>query len=170
MFDDESYSIKACGYRFRFKICEKCGEQNDLTARACTQCQHELVSAEEKLKQAKLSKTAHVLIPDHVEWQKRKDKHGNDFLQIKYYDFDANALSEYYYLNNRTSLQKFHINFLRSHMKRPEKTLRINSIGDVIAAQNHFRVPAFIIARKQDKFWKITEKIFAEEVNLNIRY
>lgn len=170
VFDHESYTIKPCGYRFRFKLCDKCGEQNDLTARACTTCQHELVSAEEKLKQAKLSKKAHVLIPDHIEWQERKDKNGNDFLQIKYYDFDANALSEYYYLNNRTSIQKFHINFLRSHVKRPEIPININSIQDVIVAQKQFRMPAFIIARKQDKFWKITEKIFAEEVQHNVTY
>jgi DNA repair protein RadD len=28
----------------------------------------------------------------------------------------------------------------------------------------HYRLPAFVIARKQEKFWKVTEKVFAEEL------
>jgi DNA repair protein RadD len=34
----------------------------------------------------------------------------------------------------------------------------------VVKYQKLFRNPAFVIARKQDKFWKITEKIFVEEL------
>jgi DNA repair protein RadD len=34
----------------------------------------------------------------------------------------------------------------------------------VIKYQPLLRLPKFVIARKQDKFWKITEKVFAEEL------
>ena len=122
------------------------------------------LDAESKLKQAKLSRDAHVLRPDSIEMSERIDKNGNPFLQVKYYDFDAKCLTEIHYLNNLTAIKKFNINFLRSHMKRPELRLDIKSVDQIVRAQPHFRMPSFVIGRKQGKFWKITEKIFAEEL------
>lgn len=164
ILNDKTYEFEPCGYRFRFKTCNKCGCENDITARECTQCQNILIDADAKLKQARLSKYAHVLKPDSVEMQERRDKKGGTFLEIKYYDYDAQYVSEIHYLSNSTSLKKFHINFLRSHLKRPEMNYAIQSIDEVLKLQPHLRMPTFVIARKQDKFWKITEKIFAEEL------
>ena len=161
--DEVTFEFEPCGYRFRFKICEECGAENDITARECHSCQHVLIDADAKLKQARLSKNAYVMQPDSAELQERKDKNGNPFLEVKYYDFDAKYLSEIHYLNNQTAVKKFHINFLRSHMRRPELKVDIRSVGEVLRMQNHLRMPAFVIARKQGKFWKITEKIFIEE-------
>lgn len=160
----ETFDIKPCGYRFRFKLCHKCGEENDITARECSQCNAVLIDADSKLKQAKLSKNAHVLTPDSIEYMQRKDKNGNTYLEIRYYDFDARYVSEAHFFSNATSIKKFNINFLRSHMKRPELMFEMTSAEEVIKYQAVFRSPAFIIARKQDKFWRITEKIFAEEL------
>jgi len=153
-----------CGYRFRCKICHKCGEENDITARACNACDAILIDADAKLKQAKLSKDAHVLKPDMIKLEERLDKNGNPYVEIKYFDYDAKYFSEFHFLNNPTSLKKFNIDFLRSHMRRPELGLHITSTQEVIHYQKLFRMPAFIIARKQGKFWKITEKIFTEEL------
>jgi DNA repair protein RadD len=61
-------------------------------------------------------------------------------------------------------VKKFNINFLRSHLKRPEIAMQITTPNDVIKNQNSLRLPSFVIARKQEKFWKITEKVFAEEL------
>ena len=47
----------------------------------------------------------HVLTPDSMEVLERTDKNGRPYLQVKYYDHDANALSEAHYLNNQTSLK-----------------------------------------------------------------
>ncbi len=163
-YDSVSYEFTPCGYRFRSKICNECGSENDITARECSNCKNVLIDADSKLKQAKLSKFAHVLEPDSIEMIERFDKKGNSFLEVKYYDFNAQYLSEIHYLNNEISLKKFNINFLRSHMKKPEMRLDIKSVSQIVAAQKYFRMPAFVIARKQDKFWKITEKIFAEEL------
>ncbi|MGB0454812.1 MAG: DEAD/DEAH box helicase family protein [Bacteriovoracaceae bacterium] len=163
--DPETLEIIPCGYRFRFKICPGCGSENDLTARECIECGNVLVDPESKLKQARLSKNAHILTPDSVQLEEKTDKKGNQYLDIKYYDYDAKYFQEVHYLNNTTSLKKFNINFLRSHMKRPELSDHITTIGDVIKYQKLLRMPKFIIARKQDKFWKITEKIFVEELS-----
>ena len=164
VLDEETMDYKPCGYRFRFKICPSCSTENDMTARNCTKCGETLVDADTKLKQARLSKNAHILKPDTIELENRYDKNGNSFLEVKYYDHDAKYLSEVHYLNNETSLKKFNVNFLRSHMRRPEFNLPIETVEDAIRCERFFRMPSFIIARKQGKFWRITEKIFAEEL------
>ncbi len=163
--DYQSGEIIACGYRFRFKICHACGEENDITARECHACDAILIDADSKLKEAKLSKDLHVLTPDSVDLEEKVDRNGNVYLDVRYYDYDSNYFAEIHYLNNETSLKKFNINFLRSHLKKPEISSSIKSIDDVLDNSGYLRKPKFIIARKQGKFWKITEKIFSEELS-----
>ena len=156
--------MAGCGYRFRYKLCHACGTENDITARECDKCQATLIDADSKLKQAKLSKNAHVLTPEKVTIEERMDKNSNPYLEVRYYDCDAQYVSEAHFFSNPSSLKKFQINFLRSHLKRPELSYDIKGPQDVIKNQKHLRLPSFVIARKQDKFWKITEKVFAEEL------
>lgn len=162
--DPETLKINPCGFRFRFKICHACGSENDITARECEKCKAVLIDADAKLKQAKLSKQAHVMAPDHITFEERKDKNQNPYLEIRYYDLESQYLSEAYFFNNPSAIKRFNINFLRSHLKRPELAAELTSPQQVIRIKPLLRVPSFIIARKQEKFWKITEKIFAEEL------
>jgi DNA repair protein RadD len=153
-----------CGYRYRFKLCHSCGAENDLTAKQCDKCQATLIDADAKLKQAKLSKNAHVLTPDKITFDERLDKNSNPYLEVRYYDADAQYLSEAHFFTHSSSVKKFQINFLRSHLRRPELSPDIQSAKDLIKIQKQLRLPAFVIARKQEKYWKITEKVFAEEL------
>lgn len=162
--DANTFEIRPCGYRFRFKLCHACDAENDLTAKECAQCRAVLVDADAKLKQAKLSKNAHVLTPDRITFDERLDKNQRPYLEIRYYDADAHYLSEVHFFSHPSSLKKFNINFLRSHLRRPELASEFKGPQDVIKYQKLFRMPAFVIARKQDKFWKITEKVFSEEL------
>jgi DNA repair protein RadD len=162
--NQKTLEISPCGYRFRFKLCHSCGSENDITARACVKCHETLIDADSKLKQAKLSKNAHVMTPDRVTLTERLDKNSQPYLEVRYYDNDAQYLSEAHFFGNPSSIKKFNINFLRSHLKRPELTIEIKSPEDVIKNQKFLRMPSFVIARKQEKFWKITEKIFSEEL------
>lgn len=162
--DVATYEIIPCGFRFRLKLCHSCGAENDITAKACEKCDATLIDADAKLKQAKLSKNSHVLTPDRITFDERKDKNSNPYLEIRYYDYDAQYVSEAHFFSNPSSIKKFNINFLRSHLKRPELAVEIKTPNDVIKNQHLFRLPAFVIARKQDKFWKITEKVFSEEL------
>lgn len=164
--DPKTMEITPCGFRFRFKLCHSCGSENDITARECEKCKAVLIDADAKLKQAKLSKNAHVLTPDRITFEERRDKNSNPYLEIRYYDYDAQYVSEAHFFSNPSSLKKFNINFLRSHLKRPELAVEFKSPHDVVRYQALFRLPSFVIARKQDKFWKITEKVFAEELAL----
>jgi DNA repair protein RadD len=162
--DPRTGQITPCGYRFRFKLCQSCGSENDVTARACEKCSATLIDADAKLKQAKLSKNAHVMTPERITFEERKDRNSNPYLEIRYYDYDAQYVSEAHFFSSPSSIKKFHINFLRFHLKRPELALELRNPRDVIQNQGLFRLPAFVIARKQDKFWRITEKVFAEEL------
>ncbi|MBY0554371.1 DEAD/DEAH box helicase [bacterium] len=162
--DQVTFEIKPCGYRFRSKICHSCGCENDITAKACEKCKAVLIDADAKLKQARLSKNAHVLTPAKVTFDERKDKNGSPYLEIRYYDYDAQYVSEAHFFSNPSSIKKFNINFLRSHLRRPELAVEFSAPQEVIKYQKLFRLPSFVIARKQDKFWKITEKVFAEEL------
>jgi len=153
-----------CGFRFRLKFCHTCGAENDLAAKNCEKCKTALIDAEAKLKQAKLSKNAHVLTPDRITFDERKDKNGNPYLEIRYFDYDARYLSEVHFFSNASAIKKFNINFLRSHLRRPELAFEFRQPSDVIKYQLLFRLPAFVIGRKQDKFWRITEKVFSEEL------
>ena len=163
--DQKSMNIIPCGFRFRYKLCHACGGENDVTAKECDQCQATLIDAESKLKQAKLSKNAHVLTPEKVTLTERLDKNFQPYLEVRYYDLDAQYVSEAHFFSSPSSIKKFQINFLRSHLKRPELSINLISPKDVINNQHYLRMPSFVIARKQDQFWKITEKVFVEELN-----
>ncbi len=162
--DPHTFEITACTFRFRSKICHACGSENDITARACENCKAVLIDADAKLKQAKLSNFAHVMTPDRITLEEHADKNGNPYLEIRYYDLDSKYLSEAYFFNNPSSIKRFNINFLRSHLRRPELAIELTSPTEAVKYQALYRMPAFLIARKQDKFWKITEKVFAEEL------
>ncbi len=162
--DPQTLEVKACGYRFRLKICHVCGADNDITARDCEKCKAVLIDADTKLKQAKLSKNAHVLTPDRITFEERFDKNDRPYLEVRYYDHDAQYVSEAHFFNNPSAIKKFNIDFLRSHLRRPELAVDFSSPIQVIKYQLLFRLPAFVIARMQDKYWKITEKVFAEDL------
>ncbi len=163
--DLDTMTPTPCGYRFRFKLCHSCGEQNDVSASECESCNTNLLDGDSKIKQAKLSKKMHVLRPEHIEFIEREDKNFRPFLEIKYYDCNAEHVSEYHFFNNESDFKRFNINFLRFHLKRPELELEVTQISEVLRMQPLFRSPSFVIARKQDKFWKVTEKIFSEELS-----
>jgi DNA repair protein RadD len=162
--DLQTLQYSPCTFRFRYKLCPGCQKENDITARECDYCKATLIDADAKLKQAKLSKNAHILIPEKVMFQERVDKNSNSYLEVRYYDTDAQYLSEAHFFNHPSSIKKFQINFLRSHLRCPERQVSFKTPQDVIQNQKLLRLPSFVIARKQEKFWKITEKVFSEEL------
>ncbi len=149
-----------CGFRYRYKDCEHCGAENNLDASRCTKCNEIFVDDEAKIREAMSLRDAHVMRPDSMTFEKRVDKKGNERLEIRYYDHNAQFLSEVYFFNSPHDPKVFHYNFVRMHNRLPEKRLDIRSIDAAIESQPLFRLPMFVIARKQDRFWKIREKVF----------
>lgn len=162
-FEQENGERQNCGHLFRFKLCDKCLLENDLSARVCQHCQHELMDADKKLKEAMSLKDAHVMKPDSMIYIADWDKHGNERLKISYYDFDANELKEYFYLNNDAALTAFHLTFTRMHLKMPGSGTRFTGVEDVIDRQHLIKMPLFVVARLEKRFWRVREKIFYRE-------
>ncbi len=158
--DPKNKNIKPCGYRFRFKICDDCGAENDISARECNGCGITLVDPDTKLKQARLMKDAHVMQPDTMYFEKTADKKGKPRLEVKYYDLDGQFLREFFSFHSDDDTKRFYYNFARMHTKTPGRALSFGSIEEVIDRHKEFLVPAYVIARKQKYFWRVQEKIF----------
>lgn len=160
-FEDLSTGeLEKCGYRFRFKRCDQCGGENDIAARVCIHCQHLLVDNDKKLKEAMSLKDAHIMKPDSMTFAINFDKKGRERLEIRYYDYDGEFLSEIFYLNGPEDARAFYFNFTRMHNRLPERSLNIQKATDVIKNKNQFRLPMYVIARKAKHYWEIREKIF----------
>lgn len=156
----ETGELVPCGFRYRSKECERCATENDLDAPKCVNCAAIFVDDEARLRQAFAMKDAHVMQPDSMTFERKTDKKGNERLEVRYYDLNAQSLSEVYFFNTPQDSKVFYYNFLRMHNRLPERRLEITSIDDAIAQQDFFRLPLFVIARKQEKYWKIREKMF----------
>jgi DNA repair protein RadD len=152
--------VDNCNFRFRFKTCHNCGDENDIAARVCTNCKEELVDPDKKLKEAMSLKNAHVLKADTMLMEHALDKNNRERLEIKYYDVDGEYLQENFYLETKFQKKAFYLNFIRPHLRNPGPFFEVSSIEQILFCQKLFRMPSFIIARKQDRFWKIREKIF----------
>lgn len=158
--DPRTLVVEPCGFRFRFKCCDACGEENDIAARECSKCKRLLVDNDKKLREAMQLKDAHVMRPDSMLFDKTRDKKGNERLEIRYYDADGEFLREFFYLNGPSDARAFHYNFLRMHLRLPERPVTMATPDDVLAHLHLLRMPLFVIARKKMHYWQIREKIF----------
>jgi DNA repair protein RadD len=158
--DPRTLEITPCGFRYRFKNCESCGSENDIAAKSCNQCSSVLVDNDTKLKEAMGLKDAHVLRPDTMTFEKKTDENNRERLEVRYYDLDAQYLSEIFYINSESEAKSFYYNFTRMHNRLPERPLDISNVDEAIRQSKRFRLPLFIVARKQKHYWKIREKVF----------
>ena len=154
-FNEKNLEYTPCGYRFRFKECEKCGEENDITSRHCKKCAFELIDPDKKLKEAMELKDAHVLKVDSMYFYKQKES-----LEIRYYDVDGEYLSEIFKLNTESERGIFYHQFIRKHLKNPVNSLYIDSTDNALKLFPLFRNPEFVIGHKNKYFWSIREKVF----------
>ncbi|OUR99758.1 ATP-dependent helicase [Halobacteriovorax marinus] len=158
--DPDTLEVIPCGFLFRFKICDCCGIENDISARLCKTCDNVLIDPDKKLKEAMQLKDAHVLQCDTMNFEVELDKKGQERLSINYYDFDGESLSEKFYLTRDDQKGAFFHNFVRPHLKNPGQKFDIHSAEHIALIAPIFRKPRFVIARKVKHFWKIREKVF----------
>ena len=152
--------IEECGYLFRFKLCDQCMEKNEISASFCRACEHQLRDPDKTLKEAMSLKDAHVMKPDSMLYELDFDKKKRERLKVTYFDFDANSLSEYFYLDSRSGQTAFDLTFTRMHLRRPELPKKFQSVKEVIEGQSLLRMPVFVVARLRRKHWVIREKVF----------
>jgi len=158
--DPDGDEIIPCGFRYRYRNCDRCEAENDLKASHCVQCGNELVDNETKIRTAMADSEAHVLRPDTMTLERKTDKTGRERLEVRYYDLDGQHLSEIFFLESDHDRKVFFYNFERMHNKLPEREISVSTIDQALELKDRFRKPIFVIARKQKPFWRIREKIF----------
>lgn len=156
----ETGDLIPCGFRYRYQNCDRCGAENDIDAARCSNCGSEFIDPETKIREAMSSKNTHVMRPDTMTLERKVDGKGNERLEIRYYDLNAQHLSEVYFFSSPNDAKVFHYNFLRMHNRLPERRLEVRTIEEALRFRHLYRMPLFVIARKQDRFWKIREKMF----------
>ena len=158
--DENTGELVPCGFRFRFKLCDKCGAENDVAARACAACSNQLVDDDKRLKEAMALKDAHVLRVDSMWFTEGQDRRGAARLEVSYHDVDDNRLNEYFYLDSSEARRAFFYNFTRLHARLPGEELDVKSPAEAVTRRDRFRTPTFVIARRRKRFWRVEGKVF----------
>ncbi|MGR5238065.1 DEAD/DEAH box helicase family protein [Vibrio alfacsensis] len=167
--DEETGEREHCGYRFRAKYCGECGADNDIAARICHECDATLVDPDKKLKEALNLKDALIFECTEMDLSVFKSSDGKSQLKVTYsgetYQGEGNALvHEFWSLNTKKQKQTFKDQFVRPHLADKHRPFEEASPTKVVANQHRFRLPQFVIARKSGRFWKLRDKIFADEL------
>lgn len=146
-----------CDYRFAFKECKHCGQENDIAARKCIHCFEVLVDPDDMLKKALKLTDAKVLRCSGISL-----KHSNNTLKVKYHDEEGAELSELFnfsYARDKALFNQLFSKRLAINLSTG-KTILLNSAEQVVAVETYLPFPDFVIARKNQHHWKIKERIF----------
>ncbi|WNJ95269.1 DEAD/DEAH box helicase [Vibrio ruber] len=163
--DEDTQERHHCGYRFRAKYCHECGADNDIAARLCHECQTILVDPDKKLKEALNLKDALVFECLNMEINLHKDTQGKNQLKITYHGENQAQVHEFWPLTTPKQKRLFQQRFVRPHLADKHRPFHESSPSRVVAHQHRFRLPQFVIARKSGRFWKLRDKIFADELS-----
>ncbi|CAM3623336.1 DEAD/DEAH box helicase [Vibrio aquimaris] len=162
--DKTSQEREHCDYRFRAKYCNECGADNDISARVCHQCDATLVDPDKKLKEALRLKDALVFECLAMDLALHKNEKGKNCLKVSYVGDNQAQVHEFWSLSTPKQKQDFKDFFVRSHLADKHRPFEESSPTKIVNHQHRFRPPQFIIARKSGRFWKIRDKIFADEL------
>lgn len=163
--DDETGEREHCGYRFRAKYCGECGADNDIAARICHECDATLVDPDKKLKEALNLKDALVFECLEMDLTTFKDDKGKNQLRVTYCGENQAQVHEFWSLTTKAQKKRFQDQFVRPHLADRHRPFEEASPSKVAANQHRFRPPQFVIARKSGRFWKMRDKIFADELS-----
>ena len=145
-----------CTYRFRFKRCPFCNEENDIAARQCQHCSEKLIDPDDLLRSALNLKNNKVLrcsdITPEIAW---KDKS----IKITYHDEDGLTLSETFQFNYKKSRQSFNDVFGR-RIANGSQSIQFDTLEEVEKFLPYLPAPDFVIAKKQKQHWQVTERLF----------
>ncbi len=162
ILDDISATAKSdprCQYRFKFKSCPNCNFENDIAARACSNCQHLLVDPDDQLKKALQLKDSKVIRCAGMSMSQHKES-----LKIIYHDEQGETLTEYFNLQHTKSRKVFDDLFER-RIATQQKSSTCKSLAQVISLCEKYIAPDFVIAKKQGHFWKVVDRIFDYDGN-----
>ncbi len=160
LVEDDAGRRSQCTFRFRFKVCDACGAENDIAARRCHGCEKLLVDADDKLKEALRLKDAKVLRVSGMQLEATTNGRGLPRLKVTYHDEDGASLSEWFALETAAQRRAFYAVFLRAHLRAPGVPWQPATPDDVVAAQSRLRHPDFVVGRKVGRHFQIRDKLF----------
>ncbi|WP_394425381.1 DEAD/DEAH box helicase [Vreelandella stevensii] len=160
LVEDDAGRRSQCTFRFRFKVCDACGAENDIAARRCHGCEKLLVDADDKLKEALRLKDAKVLRVCGMQLEATTNGRGLPRLKVTYHDEDGASLSEWFALETAAQRRAFYAVFLRAHLRAPGVPWQPATPDDVVAAQSRLRHPDFVVGRKVGRHFQIRDKLF----------
>ncbi|UHJ58949.1 DEAD/DEAH box helicase [Vibrio furnissii] len=163
--DEETGEREHCGYRFRAKYCGECSADNDIAARICHECDATLVDPDKKLKEALNLKDALVFECLEMDLSVFKDDKGKSQLKVTYRGDNNAQVHEFWSLTTAKQKATFKERFVRPHLADKHRPFEEASPSKVVNNQHRFRPPQFVIARKSGRFWKMRDKIFADELS-----
>lgn len=146
-----------CDYRFVFKECPHCGQENDIAARKCLHCAEVLVDPDDMLRKALQLKDAKVL---RCEGTSLEEKDGK--IKVIYHDEGGSELSETFDFSKQSQIHIFNQLFsprLKINLSTT-KDIVIKDTTQALAVAEFFPNPDFVIARKQKYFWRIKDRIY----------
>lgn len=147
---------EACDYRFKFKNCPDCDAENDIAARVCRTCQKDIIDPDELLKKALNLKDAKVIRCAGIEVE--IDEKANKLL-VRYFDEDANELTEHFNLANISRRKVFQQEFVK-RIAAGITHVTISHAKEVRDFLPYLPHPDFVIARKSQHYWKVTQRLF----------
>ncbi len=145
-----------CSYRFRFKRCPHCNEENDIAARHCQHCQEKLIDPDDLLRKALNLKDNKVLRCAGIS----PSIHTSDnSIKITYHDEDGLTLTETFRFDYKKSRQSFNELFGR-RIANASQTLEFDQAEQVAPFIDYLPTPDFVIAKKNKQHWQVTERLF----------
>ncbi|GGC86592.1 DEAD/DEAH box helicase [Vreelandella lutescens] len=160
LMEDDAGRRRQCEFRFRFKVCDECGAENDIAARRCHGCEKLLVDADDKLKDALKLKDAKVLRVSGMQLEATANGRGLPRLKATYHDEDGESLSEWFALETPAQRRAFYAVFLRSHLRAPGGKWQPMTPEEVVSEQRRLRHPDFVVGRKVGRHFQIRDKLF----------
>lgn len=145
-----------CAYRFRFKRCPHCNEENDIAARRCQHCDEKLIDPDDLLRSALNLKNNKVLRCSGITTEVDKSKQA---LKIIYHDEDGATLAETFRFHYKKSRQIFNEQFAR-RLANGSQTIEFDTLEDVLRFLTYLPTPDFVIAKKNKQHWQVTERLF----------
>jgi DNA repair protein RadD len=145
-----------CTYRFRFKHCPYCNQENDIAARQCQHCSEKLIDPDDLLRKALNLKNNKVLrcaaITPEIIW-------ADKCLRVTYHDEDGLTLSETFRFKYKSARHTFNDLFAR-RIANGTQAIQFTSLEELEKFLPYLPTPDFVIAKKQKHHWQVTERLF----------
>lgn len=145
-----------CDFRFRSKSCPYCGDENDIAAKICHQCDAVLIDPDKRLKEVLQQKHHHLFKCQSMLFVKDADR-----LKIQYIDLDGNDFCRYFHFKTEGQRKAFYAIFVITHTRTPGfKHQQYKQVEQVVSARESFRMPDLLLLKKGKKGWDLVETFF----------